>query len=170
MIAAAILTFVLGVIGYFAPDISAILGTQAILLQTAIPIIIITFVGIIILRFISVRKKFRKESVVIVVTRKPKHISKQILLERFGVKWKALVGSLLRGDFVNGDYYVHIEGPFCPQCGFKLISRNESKWKGLSYKQVWHCAQCPNNYERPKQYLYEEDDIVKELVEANLQI
>jgi len=143
----------------FAPDISALIGLQPNLLQL-LAIISFIIVGLLLIQIYSVRKKFRNRKMFAVVKQRPRHIVKNGELNHFGVKWNVLIGSLLRLT----DTYTFIEGPFCPTCNFKLISRIVGKWLGLASKPVWHCATCNKNFDRPKKYLYEEDEFVEKIV------
>lgn len=52
----------------------------------------------------------------------PNYVQDELGLEKFGVLWRGLLGSLYR----MGDLYVHVEGPYCPNCETKL-SRDKKR-------------------------------------------
>jgi Zn ribbon nucleic-acid-binding protein len=171
LISEVILLAVFMILGYlFSPNISEILGIHVSSWQTLLLLVFALVIILILSRILSIRQRIRRANrkVITVIHKRPRYIAKQIELEYFGVKWRALLGSLFRGDFVDGDYYVFIEGPFCPQCNFALIRKTKSKWKGLSISNIWHCVPCGKDYERPKDYLYEEDEIVEKFVESKI--
>jgi len=143
------------------------ISVEVYLIQIGFAILIILIACIIVYRLANVRKKLRNERCISCSSKAKLHC-KTVALEHFGVRWNALVGSLLRGKWINGEYYVYVEGLFCSNCGVELVLRNISKWKGLSYKQVWQCPKFDKSYERPKLYLHEEDKIIEKLVKAQL--
>lgn len=153
----------------FAPLIYESLGIPVNVWNILLLLLLITVTILIILRTFKVRQQVKKENrrLIQAGTIKPRHINEEIELERFGVKWRALVGSRFLGNFIDENFYVYIEGPFCPVCDYELDRKTKTRWLGLALMYVWRCAPCDKNYERPEEYP-EERQIVKKYVESRL--
>lgn len=100
--------------------------------------------------------------------RRPEFVESHGVANHFGVKWKFQEGSDMPFNLSGEDNRVHVEGPFCPICDYKMDSLSISTWFNISSKAVWHCAECEKNYRRPKKYLYDERDVVVKLIENKL--
>jgi ribosomal protein L37AE/L43A len=112
------------------------------------------------------RRKHRR-GFVSVGRRKPEIIDAQFDMSVFDVKWRVMLGysSIYR---LSEFFGVYVQGPFCPICDYELDLKQKPRLFGWLTKEVWHCAQCNHDYDRPSKYLYDEEEIVKKMIEAEL--
>jgi ribosomal protein L37AE/L43A len=82
------------------------------------------------------------------------------IVNRFGVKWKALYGTYLLG---RQDPYAFVEGnPLCPDCDYEM----EAEQKGLLKRYYWKCDRCGKSYKCPVKQPYDASRIVERLLES----
>ncbi|KXA93213.1 hypothetical protein AKJ64_01200 [candidate division MSBL1 archaeon SCGC-AAA259E17] len=96
----------------------------------------------------------------------PKHVQDSQDFQKFGVWWRGTLGRLYR----TGDLYVHMEGPFCPNCATKLSSNKNEKFLGWFTEHTWICPDCEEEYERPKKFLYKEKNAAKSIAKKKFGI
>ena len=75
----------------------------------------------------------------------------------FGVNWRIQVG------MGHNDYEYYVEGKYCPKCNCKLMSKTKNSFFGWTKKSIWNCPSCGFEIERPKDYLYYEEDAVENI-------
>jgi len=97
---------------------------------------------------------------------RPKIVEAEGHIDAFGVRWKIILGysGYLR---LKDEFQVYVDGPFCPTCDYELDIREKPKLFGWLTRKVWHCASCSQDYNRPSKYLYDEEETVGKIVEAD---
>ncbi len=162
IVAGVILEIGLILLAIFAPNVSIFLRIQTNYIQL-IALILIIIVLVLVVRIIIVHNQVHKPKIFSAVKRRPRYIKDETEITHFGVKWIVKRGALFRGDFIDQNYYSFAEEPFCPTCNYQLDSMVKKKWLGLAKKSVWHCGRCNKDYDRPRDYLYEENQTVEKL-------
>ena len=82
---------------------------------------------------------------------------KKIPVEQGGIKWIAYIPK----PMFDKDEYVWLEGPFCPDCIFKL------KWK-KGIKNFWYCEECNKKFKPIKKTEQDCENFVKDLCYSNI--
>ena len=106
------------------------------------------------------RKKHESHVSFLSIPRRPEYAVTRLKATYFGVLWKVDIGTVSPFD---DEPYPYAHRPLCPTCGYELDSKEEFSMFGWKKRYVWKCAPCDTNYDRPKDYLFEEDRVVEKI-------
>lgn len=106
------------------------------------------------------RKKHESHVSFLSIPRKPEFAAGRLRFYYFGVLWKVDIGTVSPFD---DEPYAYAHRPFCPTCGYELDSKEEFSLFGWKKSYVWKCAPCDMNYNRPKDYLFEENRVIEKI-------
>ena len=56
-----------------------------------------------------------------------------------------------------------MDGAYCPNCDCELEERKKEIWFGWKVKYIWECPSCGLEQERPKDYLFEEEEAIQKI-------
>lgn len=166
----AVIGELLGISQRVSPVDTGVLNN--VLVRGAVVFIILALViyGLLSL-IIKRRDKLRNKNAPVAFTarRRPQKVIDKVEIEKFGVKWEGLYGTL-RDLPTSGvdDAYVYVDGPYCPEDDTKLKSRTVPKWFVFE-ENAWVCPHCGSSYSRPTMHYLDEDNVVEDELERIFQ-
>lgn len=169
-LATAVIGELLGISQRISPVDSGILNNIYVRGAVVFIIIVMLIYGLLSLK-IKRRDKFRSANAPVAhtVTKRPRKVIDSIEIEKFGVRWNGLYGTLRDSPFSGvGDAYVYVDGPYCPEDETKLKSRTVPKWFVFE-ENAWVCPRCGCSYSRSTTHYLDEDNVVEDELERIFQ-